>query len=108
VGEAILVLNAGSSSLKFSVFVAGDGLEPLFRGQVEALGAAPVFRAFVPERPGAPAIPRAYSDAGVRRYRAAATGRTIVAHWATGRASAPCGAGGASRRRWASPPWTAW
>ncbi len=37
--DAILVLNAGSSSLKFSVFPvnAGDGV-PLLHGQVESLG----------------------------------------------------------------------
>jgi len=34
--DAILVLNAGSSSLKFSDFPIGGG-EPLFRGKVDAL-----------------------------------------------------------------------
>jgi acetate kinase len=38
VADAILVLNAGSSSLKFSVFRAGGGTAELFRGQVESLG----------------------------------------------------------------------
>jgi acetate kinase len=38
----ILVLNAGSSSVKFSVFhVAGEELHRLFRGEIEGLGAAP-------------------------------------------------------------------
>src|SRR5687768_12075020 len=42
--DAIVVLNAGSSSLKFSVFVARDGaLEPTLRGQVEGLQTAPKF-----------------------------------------------------------------
>jgi acetate kinase len=42
--DAIAVLNAGSSSLKFSLFVqAGDGLELFVRGQVEALQTAPSF-----------------------------------------------------------------
>ena len=40
--DALLVLNAGSSSLKFSAFRTGDiGL--LVRGQVEGIGAAPRF-----------------------------------------------------------------
>ncbi len=40
----VLVLNAGSSSLKFAVFAAGAaGPEPLFRGQVEGIGAVPRF-----------------------------------------------------------------
>ncbi|MDB5344987.1 MAG: pduW [Schlesneria sp.] len=38
--EALLVLNSGSSSLKFSVFRAGD-VALLFRGQVEGIGTAP-------------------------------------------------------------------
>jgi acetate kinase len=44
--EAILVLNAGSSSLKFSVFgVTGDELSLIARGQTEGLGASPQFKA---------------------------------------------------------------
>ena len=43
--DAILVLNAGSSSLKFTVFLAGDPPEPLFRGQVEGLFTEPRFTA---------------------------------------------------------------
>ena len=35
--DAILVLNAGSSSLKFSVFLDGEPPEPLLRGQLEGL-----------------------------------------------------------------------
>ena len=42
--RAIAVLNAGSSSLKFSIFLDYDGqLQPLFRGQVEGLFTAPRF-----------------------------------------------------------------
>ncbi len=42
--DAILVLNAGSSSLKFSVFaVGGSNCESLLRGQVEGLGGKPRF-----------------------------------------------------------------
>jgi len=43
---AIGILNAGSSSLKFSVFLErGDALEPGPRGQVEAIQTAPQFKA---------------------------------------------------------------
>jgi acetate kinase len=40
VSDAILVLNAGSSSVKFSAFRAGGDGGPLARGQVESLGDA--------------------------------------------------------------------
>jgi len=44
--DAILVLNAGSSSVKFSVFLAQDGaLEPMLRGQIEGLFTKPRFEA---------------------------------------------------------------
>jgi acetate kinase len=62
--DAILVLNAGSSSLKFSVFGAGRGDgAPLARGQVEGIGTAPrfVFRGTA----GEPAEERAL-DGGTR------------------------------------------
>ena len=42
--DVILVLNAGSSSLKFSVFTAaGDALAPLMKGQIEAIDTSPRF-----------------------------------------------------------------
>ena len=42
--DPIVVLNAGSSSLKFSVFVAsGGGLEPDLRGNIEEIDTAPRF-----------------------------------------------------------------
>jgi acetate kinase len=42
--DAIAVLNAGSSSLKFSVFAErGDAFEPIARGQAEGLYTAPRF-----------------------------------------------------------------
>jgi len=42
--DAILVLNAGSSSIKFSVFTPrGAELELVAGGQVEGLGSAPRF-----------------------------------------------------------------
>ncbi|MEZ5932208.1 MAG: acetate/propionate family kinase [Alphaproteobacteria bacterium] len=44
--QRILVINAGSSSLKFSVFAADDQASPtlLVGGQIEGLGAVPRFR----------------------------------------------------------------
>jgi acetate kinase len=41
--DAIVVLNAGSSSLKFSVFLNGNPPEPLFRGQLEGIVTRPRF-----------------------------------------------------------------
>ncbi len=44
--DAIIVLNAGSSSLKFSIHQVGDGNPSLVaRGQIEGLGATPHFMA---------------------------------------------------------------
>jgi acetate kinase len=43
--DALLVLNAGSSSLKFSVFLDEDPPRPLLRGQIEGLPASPRFSA---------------------------------------------------------------
>ncbi|HLK90124.1 MAG TPA: acetate/propionate family kinase [Polyangia bacterium] len=44
--DAILVLNAGSSSVKFSLFGAtGRSLSPIARGQVAELATAPIFTA---------------------------------------------------------------
>jgi acetate kinase len=43
--DAILVLNAGSSSLKFSVFVSGADLAPLVAGNLEELQGRARFRA---------------------------------------------------------------
>jgi acetate kinase len=42
--DALLTLNAGSSSIKFGLFDA-DTLEPLVHGQIESLGEAAAFRA---------------------------------------------------------------
>ncbi|MEW6144163.1 MAG: acetate/propionate family kinase [Thermodesulfobacteriota bacterium] len=44
--EAILVINSGSSSLKFSVFVSDGVLKPLLRGQIEAVFTNPHFIAY--------------------------------------------------------------
>lgn len=47
--DAILVVNAGSSSIKFSLFLVGDGgeagLAPLLKGQIEGIHTAPRFAA---------------------------------------------------------------
>ncbi len=44
--DAILVVNAGSSSIKFSVFLErGEALDPLLGGQIESLYTAPRFKA---------------------------------------------------------------
>lgn len=43
--DAILVINAGSSSLKFEVFGLPGGLRSLIRGQMEGIGTAPHLRA---------------------------------------------------------------
>jgi len=43
--DALLVLNAGSSSLKFSLFLEDDPSRPLIRGQLEALQTRPRFTA---------------------------------------------------------------
>jgi acetate kinase len=46
VPQFLLVLNAGSSSVKFSVFAADGGLALRWRGQIEGFGAVPVFEVF--------------------------------------------------------------
>jgi acetate kinase len=43
--DALLVLNAGSSSLKFSVFLDEDPPRPLLRGQIEGMPGSPRFTA---------------------------------------------------------------
>ena len=43
--DVLVVLNAGSSSLKFSVFLDGDPPRPLFRGQLEGILTRPRFLA---------------------------------------------------------------
>lgn len=41
--DAILALNAGSSSIKFALFDRGPGLAPRVRGEMEGIGTAPHF-----------------------------------------------------------------
>jgi len=43
--DVVLVLNAGSSSVKFSAFSVGDDLVPLLNGQIEGLHTSPLFAA---------------------------------------------------------------
>lgn len=45
--DTILVINAGSSSIKFSVFEIGDGtaLRPAYNGQIDGIGTRPRLRA---------------------------------------------------------------
>ena len=63
--DVILVLNAGSSSLKFQIFAIGPkGLERQVKGQIDGIGVHPRFRAadavgavLIDERPEVQAIP---------------------------------------------------
>src|SRR3990167_7170481 len=41
----ILVLNAGSSSIKFAVFTAGDPLQRTAQGMISGIGSSPAFTA---------------------------------------------------------------
>lgn len=60
-GDAILTLNAGSSSLKFSLHdVRGTFLIPVLHGQIEAIGGAPQMRARAAD--GAPLVDRRWTD----------------------------------------------
>lgn len=60
--EALLTLNAGSSSIKFAVFeiVAGHDPVPLNHGQIEGIGAAPHFLAL--DKSGAKLAERRWPD----------------------------------------------
>jgi acetate kinase len=59
--DAIVVLNAGSSSIKFSLFlVRGDTLEPDQRGQIEGLYTAPHFIAM--DRAGKAVAEKSWGD----------------------------------------------
>jgi acetate kinase len=63
--DAILVVNAGSSSLKFQVFgLAGGGLERRVRGQIDGIGVRPRLRAA--DGSGATLVERGYPPAEVR------------------------------------------
>ena len=46
--DTILVVNAGSSSIKFEIFaIAGGGLERHIKGQMDGIGTRPRLRASV-------------------------------------------------------------
>jgi len=48
--DTILVVNAGSSSLKFQVFAAEADLQCLIKGQVDGIGSRPRLRAVTPDK----------------------------------------------------------
>ena len=77
--DAILVANAGSSSLKFQIFaVAGDKIERRVRGQVDGIGVRPRLRAA--DGDGATLVDRSYEPAEVHDLPAAiATTRAWLA-----------------------------
>ena len=71
--DVILVLNAGSSSLKFQIFdITPAGPERLYKGQIDGIGVHPRFR--VADRDGAALLDQSYPAAEVQDL-AAATGR---------------------------------
>ncbi len=62
--ETILVLNAGSSSIKFELFAIGDGAPSrLFKGQIEGIGAKP--RLTAKDAEGATLVKEAFEPAAV-------------------------------------------
>jgi len=68
--DIVLVINAGSSSLKFEVFGIDDGdLSKLVRGQMEGIGVSPRLRAT--DSDGAQLIDRTYPPAEVADLQAA-------------------------------------
>ncbi len=71
--EALLTLNAGSSSIKFAVFeiVAGQGPVPLNHGQIEGINAAPHFLAL--DKSGAKLAERRWPDGAKATHEAVLT-----------------------------------
>jgi acetate kinase len=69
--DAILVVNAGSSSLKFSAFAPADGQDPtpLFKGQIEGIGTRPRFIAR--DADGTALVDRSYEAKEVSDHDAA-------------------------------------
>lgn len=68
--DAILVVNAGSSSIKIELFAADDALASLLAGQVEAIGLAP--RLFLRDAAGTTVADQAWPQGeGPRDHRAA-------------------------------------
>jgi acetate kinase len=79
--EAVLVLNAGSSSIKFELFaVQDDAPVSLFAGQVEGIGAAPHFVARAAG--GEPLSERRWEGGGAPASHAAALG--VIIAWLEG------------------------
>jgi acetate kinase len=77
----ILVLNAGSSSLKFAAFNATEGvLDACYAGQVEGIGAAPRFTA--KDSSGQRIVAQDWKDGGAPAHHAAALGEII--NWLEG------------------------
>jgi acetate kinase len=75
IGEAIVVLNAGSSSLKFSVYrIRDEDLVLVARGQVEGLGATPRFKAR--DKRG-----RVLADADIGRTAGHSEAFSYLVHW---------------------------
>ena len=71
--DPIVVLNAGSSSLTFSVFVAsGGGLEPDLWGNIEEIDTAPRFVA--KDRAGHVLAEKSWDEGALRGRLAAAVG----------------------------------
>lgn len=70
-GPVILVVNAGSSSVKFAVYEAGgpDGPAPLWRGQIDAIADAPWMK--VAEADGRRVVDEAVALDGADRHAAA-------------------------------------
>jgi acetate kinase len=81
-GDAVLVLNAGSSSIKFEVFEVPDAPPPLprFSGQLEGIGAAPRFTA--KDAQGARLADRRWNDGGAPGNHRAALG--VIIDWLDG------------------------
>jgi acetate kinase len=69
--DTILVVNAGSSSVKFQVFAAEDGVEPrrLIKGQVDGVGTRPRLRATAADK--TPLIDQSYVAEQVKDVPAA-------------------------------------
>jgi acetate kinase len=75
---ALLVLNAGSSSLKFAVFaVAGRGLTQRYDGQMEGIGAAPHFT--LRDAKGAMLTDRRFTEAEAPKGHEGALGVILAA-----------------------------
>ena len=70
--QAILVLNAGSSSLKFQIFaIDGDRLDRRVKGQIDGIGVHPRLKASGPD--GAALVDREFASADLPDLPAATT-----------------------------------